>query len=92
MPIMIYKRIAKTKGAEPINQALRVLWPCKVISGLKINNASTELKARFLDEVTVSAMAFLALGFWLGQGTVLFTLPVFTYLGFRWRRKLNSID
>lgn len=88
---MIYQRIARTKGAEPINQALRVLWPCKVISGLKISNASTELKAQFLDEVTVSAMVFLALGFLLGQGIILFTLPVFTYLGFRWRRKLKLI-
>ena len=76
---------------KQLRDTLLVFWLFTLISGKKIWKATPDLQAQFLNEIgIVSVCSILPFLLW-GEGAILLSLPMLTYLSFRWRRKLKSI-
>lgn len=85
------KLFTKKFSAKQIDDALIVSWPLILISGKKIKTATHETKSKFLSELFVSSIVFIAAFFLFGfVPGYIFSLCWIVLLSIRWRKILSK--
>ena len=75
---------------KQMQNTLKVFWIFLIIPGSKILSTSRSNQNEFFNEIGFISFVFVLLGLLLGEGVIIFSLPILTYMSFKWRRILSE--